>query len=284
MIKEFAIFILTYGRPHNVTTLKTLKKAGYTGKIILIIDDTDKCKNMYLEKYENVEVFNKLEILKTFDIGDNFEGTNSVIYARNVCFEIAKKLDIKYFMQLDDDYGTFEYRIYSNKEQKPKKIFNLDEPLKVLLDFYINSNIKSLAMAQGGDFIGGKNNRMAKKPTMFRKCMNSFLCSVDRPFKFSGKMNDDVNTYLVNGMRGDLMVTIPFLSVVQKTTQKNAGGLTDIYLELGTYVKSFYSVLYAPSCVTIKSMGDKHKRLHHSINWQSAVPKIIRESIRKINK
>ena len=34
-------------------------------------------------------------------------------------------------------------------------------------------------------------------------------------------------------------------SLLQKETQSNSGGLTDIYLELGTYVKSFYSVIAA---------------------------------------
>ena len=66
-------------------------------------------------------------------------------------------------------------------------------------------------------------------------------------------------------------------SIVQKETQSNAGGLTDIYLELGTYVKSFYSVIAAPSCVKVALMGDKQMRLHHAVTWKNAVPKIIRE-------
>lgn len=45
----------------------------------------------------------------------------------------------------------------------------------------------------------------------------------------------------------------------------------------GTYVKSFYSVIFAPSCVSIAMMGDKHKRIHHNISWDNCVPKILNE-------
>ena len=67
----------------------------------------------------------------------------------------------------------------------------------------------------------------------------------------------------------------------QMPTQQNGGGLTDIYLDLGTYVKSFYSVIYAPSCVKIKMMGVAERRFHHSIKWNNAVPKIINQKFKK---
>ena len=35
MDNNFAVFILTHGRPDNVKTLQTLKKCGYTGAIYL---------------------------------------------------------------------------------------------------------------------------------------------------------------------------------------------------------------------------------------------------------
>jgi hypothetical protein len=282
-MNDFVIFILTHGRAENVYTIKTLRKHGYTGKVILICDNEDKSLGDYLRKYQDVEIFDKKEISKTFDEGDNFQDRRAIIYARNACFEIAKKLGYKYFIQMDDDYTQFEYRIYSNENQKPKYIFDLDSVFLLLLDFYKKTNFATISMAQGGDFIGGKNNTMAKKPTIYRKCMNSFICSTDRPFQFVGRINEDVNTYTSKASKGLLMGTIPMVSLKQQTTQKNKGGMSDLYLDNGTYVKSFYSVMYAPSSCKIKPMGDKHKRLHHSIKWGSAVPKIISEDLKKIN-
>ena len=57
--KDFAVFILTHGRPDNVKTLSTLKKCGYTGKIYFIVDNEDKTIEQYQNNYgiENVKDF-----------------------------------------------------------------------------------------------------------------------------------------------------------------------------------------------------------------------------------
>ena len=77
------------------------------------------------------------------------------------------------------------------------------------------------------------------------------------------------------------MFTITKVSVVQKMTQQNPGGLTDIYLDNGTYVKSFYSVIHEPSCVKVALMGSNNKRIHHKINWDKCCPKILNEKWKK---
>ena len=111
--------------------------------------------------------------------------------------------------------------------------------------------------------------------------MNSFFCSIHRPFNFMGKTNEDVTAYVNHGSKGDLFLTIPFIGIEQKQTQSNDGGLTDIYKAQGTYVKSFYSLLFNPSCVKLSLMGFKENRIHHWINWENAVPKIINQKHKK---
>ena len=99
---NFVIFILSHGRADNVYTFKSLRKFGYTGDIIIVIDNEDKTADKYYENFEDVEMFDKLEISKTFDEADNFGDRRSIVYARNACFDIAKKRGYKYFMQMDD--------------------------------------------------------------------------------------------------------------------------------------------------------------------------------------
>ena len=278
---NFVAFILTHGRPDNVITYKSLRKHGYTGKVIVVIDDEDKTADEYYENFDDVEMFSKEAIAKTFDEGDNFNDRRSIVYARNACFEIAKKRGYKYFIQLDDDYTGYDYRVYTETNQKPTRVKNLDNVFGALLDFYKKTNFATIAMAQGGDFIGGKNNKMATRPTIYRKAMNSFICSTDRPFLFQGRINEDVNTYTSEASKGLLMGTISLVSLTQKTTQTNKGGMTDIYLDNGTYVKSFYTVIFSPSSCKVKPMGDTRMRLHHAIDWDRAVPKIVRESLKQ---
>ena len=282
MDSNFAAFILTHGRPDNVITYNTLKSTGYTGKIYIIIDNEDKYADEYYQKFgDKVIMFDKKAIAKTFDEADNFEDRRAIVYARNACFNIAKDLGITYFMQLDDDYGSFHLRIYKSNKDTPKRIKKIDKVLDVMLEFYKTIPAKSIAMAQGGDFIGGAGSGTAKKKQLKRKCMNSFICSTERPFKFNGRINEDVNTYTHKASIGDLFFTIPTLSLEQKTTQSSTGGMTDIYLDKGTYIKSFYSVIFQPSSVKVALMGDKNMRLHHRVSWKHTTPVILEEKYKK---
>lgn len=283
MDKNFAAFILTHGRPDNVITYNTLKKTGYTGDIYIIIDNEDKTSKDYYDRFgDKVIMFDKKEIANTFDEADNFDDRRAIVYARNACFKIAKDLGIKYFIQLDDDYTTF--RFASNNKGKyitqNTSITNLDGIFTAMLNFYKNTNIHSIAMAQGGDFIGGENSRVFKEK-LARKCMNSFICSTDRPFQFVGRINEDVNNYTHKGSLGYLFFTIASVRLEQKQTQSNDGGMTDIYLDNGTYIKSFYSVIFQPSSVTIALMGNKNNRLHHRVNWNATTPVILDEKYKK---
>lgn len=281
MLDDFAVFILTHGRPDKVITYDTLKRQGYTGDIYIIIDNEDKKADEYKVKYgDKVIVFDKAAIAQTFDEGDNFGDRRAVIYARNACFQIARDLGVKYFLQLDDDYYEFQYKINGRLEY-PKGHFTvktkLDAIFSYMLNYYKSINAKSIAMLQGGDFFGGAKGFGKPK----RKCMNTFFCSTDRPFHFVGRVNEDVNTYVWYQSLGNLFLSVPFLMMNQLDTQGNDGGMTEMYLDSGTYVKSFYTVMYAPSCVKVGMMGEVHKRLHHRIKWDNAVPCIVDEKYRK---
>jgi len=69
------------------------------------------------------------------------------------------------------------------------------------------------------------------------------------------------------------------LQLKQIQTQKTPGGLTDIYRALGTYIKSFYTVMFAPSCAKISVLGERHDRVHHHIASNAAYPKILRPPV-----
>lgn len=283
---DFCIFIISHGRANNVATWRTLdnKKSKYPRYVI--IDDTDNESDEYIKNFgkDKVIIFDKEEIAKTTDHGDNFWNLRTTTHARNACFNIAKELGYTYFLVLDDDYTGFQYRI-DDKFKYPnpvKSISKIDTIIDLFLDYYKSIPAKSICMAQGGDYIGGNNGFGIGRTSYSRKAMNSWFCSVDRPIKFISRLNEDVNTYLIHGQKGDIYLTVPFVSLSQKATQKNAGGMSDAYIESGTYVKTFYSVMYCPSFCKVDLMGTKNKRIHHKINWNHAVPKIISVEHKKI--
>lgn len=282
MNDNFAVFILSHGRPNNVITLNTLKKCGYTGKWYIVIDNEDSTADEYYKNFgeERVIMFDKLQIAQTFDTADTFNDRKTIVYARNACFDIANKLGIKYFLELDDDYTGFMHRYIEGQQLRSKITTRLDDIFKMMIDFLNCTGALTVAFVQGGDLIGGlDNNNFHKK--ILRKAMNSFFCDVDKPFKFLGRVNEDVNTYTLLGQQGKLIMSISEFMLNQKQTQSNAGGMTSTYLDNGTYVKSFYSVMYSPSCVKVAAMGDKHMRMHHQVKWECCTPKILSQKYKK---
>jgi hypothetical protein len=280
---DFVALILTHGRPDRCFTYHSLRKHGYTGPIILVVDNEDKTIQQYHDRYPGeVVVFDKLEMSKRVDECDNFTDRRATIYARNKSFDIAAEHGYRYFIELDDDYFSFDYAWKNKREYGASPIRNLDKVFRYLLAFLQSTPTHSIAIAQGGDYIGGKKNPNWQKEALTRKCMNTWVCDTHRRFWFRGRMNDDVNTYTSLGSQGLLFFTYHSLRITQPPTQSVAGGMTEIYLDSGTYVKSAYTVMQNPSFAKVFMLGGvKHKRLHHHISWDHAVPKILREQHRK---
>lgn len=60
--------------------------------------------------------------------------------------------------------------------------------------------------------------------------------------------------------------------------------MTELYLDNGTYVKSFYSVMFHPSGVKISVLRDHFARIHHKVKWSNTIPMIIDEKYKKAAK
>lgn len=276
---DFVALILTHGRP-NVPTIRGLELSNYTGPWCLVVDDDDEALPEYVERYgdDKVWIFSKDEIVQRMDEGDCFGNRKAVVYARNASFDCASELGYRYFIQLDDDYQTFRWR--RNDTLAPAtstpRIRNLNAVWQTMLDWYVTlpDTIATIAMAQGGDFIGGIPDGPV---TAKRKAMNSFLCDTRKRFWFPGRVNEDVNAYTELQRRGVGFITTMQVDIDQMPTQQQAGGMTDLYLLEGTYVKSAYTVMRCPSAARISYLADsgKNPRIHHRITWDACAPKIV---------
>lgn len=280
---DFAIFILSHERADNVKTVSLLKKCNYTGKWYIIIDNCDSQANKYYDNFgkDHIIMFDKISEVKNSDTMDQLDSNNIVLFARNTCFDIAKNIGIKYFLELDDDYDEIRCRYEKDGILRSFFIRDLDYIVEPYIEFLDSSGALTVALTQSGDFIGGKGSMVFKKRVV-RKAMNAFFCTTDRPFKFLGRLNEDVNMYCLLGSMGLKIFSTADVSINQSLTQQNSGGLTDAYLNLGTYIKSFYSVMCCPSFVKVYEIGHKFKRFHHLVNWENATPKIISNRFKKI--
>ena len=276
---KFVVFILSHGRASfcKENTYNILRSCGYTGKVIIVCDNEDTTIEEYYKEFgkDNVYVFDKEKEARQVDELNNFNNRKCDIFARNAMWNIAKELGYMYFQQLDDDYYYFGHR----RIEGAKKTLCYSLVAKWFVEFLLNTPdyVKTIAFAQGGDHIGGYDENILYK----RKAMNSFFCLTSRPFKFIGTFNGDVNTYTSLNIQGNLFLTFLSFDLSQADTQQATGGAAELYKSFGTYVKSFTTVMIAPSCVQVRMMGDKYYRLHHNIKWGRCTPKIVSEEYKK---
>lgn len=293
--RNFCVLILSHGRPDNVVTVDTLRRFGYTGDWFIVLDDLDPTIDKYKAKFgeDKIIVFNKEAYMSTTDSMDNFWFHKSIVYARNACIDIAQGLGYRFFAEYEDDYDSIRWRMNPEIEYSSKMLSSehntLDRVFDVMLDYLIETpRLTSICMAQSGDYIGGGNSRMIKEQSR-RKAMNSWMIDTQKPFYFSGTMNDDVVVYTSLTSQGVLFLTTGYIAINQKQTQSNASGNTDMYKRFGTYAKSFYSVMSHPSGVkigTLQNLGDRVNtnafRVHHTVQWKHTAPKILQEKYKKV--
>lgn len=273
---SFCLFIMSHQRPDRIRTIPSLKKAGYTGDLYIVVDDKDPMLDQYKDRFpDRLLVFNKDEVEENFDRGDNFEDQQAALWPRMACWEFAEQLGYQWFIEFDDDYEWFGHRIDPDGNYSDGiPTTNMDAVIESFIEYMQDAPIHSIAFSQGGDWIGGEGTTHGGVTTK-RKAMNSFLCNTERPFKWTGRHNEDVSTYTTEGRRGKIFLTYMPMFLSQERTQATEGGMTEAYLKDGTYVKSFYTIMHCPSSVTITEMGTANPRLHHQVSWRHTVPKIL---------
>lgn len=273
---DFCVFVISHGKPTN-DTYEQLMLLKCTYPIYIVIDDKDSKMDEYIKKYgkDNVCIFSKVEYAKKCDMFDNFDFDKVIIYARNACYDFAKKLGYKYFIEFDDDYNEFAFRFPGKKWIHMKKS-DINKVLTLYVDYYEkHSQIKILAMMQGADITGIVNGRP------LRKTMNTLICSTDRRVVFNGRINEDVNSYTRGNQLGELFISFPHVTIHQRASQ-TGNGMSKTYEKFGTYTKSFYSVIQCPSFVKISVLQSPTSyRIHHNINTRLGVTKVLSSMYKK---
>lgn len=280
--KRFAVFILSHGRANEIKTVGMLQKQNYTGNYYVVIDNEDEQEALYREKFgDRVIQFDKLAESKETDTGDLDDDRRVGVFARNAIQKIAKDMGYKYHLQLDDDFSGIVARQATGKKNKlSSKKINVDKVIGAMLDFMDSTNVAWLSFALSSDYLGGTDNRKWQSG-LVPKTMGSFLMRADKPIKFRMRMNDDITTCVDSWAKGVPNYTVMMLQAETPATQAMKGGMTDIYVDNGTYRKSFYSVMCNPSCVKVARQGLIDFRIHHNISWNNCAPKVLNEKWRK---
>ena len=144
-MNNFAVYILSHGRAGNVKTYHTLRNAGYTGKIYVVIDDEDKQGDLYREEFgDECVVFCKQEYMDKADT-ISLDGTRiSALFARLFIMDIAK--DNEYYLMIDDDVEKITFRYPCGNSLKSMAIKNADYMFEKIVNFMKGAKLNVLAL------------------------------------------------------------------------------------------------------------------------------------------
>ena len=273
---DFCVFVISHGKPFN-DTYEQLMLCKCEYPIYIVIDDMDSKKDEYIAKYgeDKVCIFSKKEYAKKCDMFDNFDFDKVIIFARNACYDFAKKLGYRYFIELDDDYNEFAFRFPGFKWIHMKRA-NITDIFTLYVNYYAeHDKIDILAFMQGSDITGIING------VPIRKAMNTLICSIDRRVIFNGRINEDVNAYTRGNQLGRIFISFPNVTIHQRASQ-TGNGMSKTYEMFGTYTKSFYSVIQCPSFVRISVLQSPTSyRIHHNISHRYGFAKILSSKYKK---
>ena len=280
---RFAVFILSHGRAKTICTYRALRRCGYTGDLYVVIDNEDSDEVEYRRKFgDDIIQFDKRDYVAKTDLGDTDNDRRIGVFARNFIQDKAKEMGYQYHLQLDDDIHGFAVRKVIDGKLATTPIRNMDRVLEAMCQFMDDTPTTALSFGLAMYYVGGPASRQWKQQ-MLHKTMTTFLMRADHIEYFHMRMNDDITTSALNVSRGMIYYTYMPLMVEVDGTQEQKGGMTDIYVDNGTYRKSFYTVMALPSCSYVATMGLSYERIHHEVRWANCAPKVLSEGYRHID-
>ena len=272
------IFIPSYHRPTNVKTAKYFVKKGYNSKKIHVFiddetDDIDVYKKEMAKLNCHLHIFNMKEARDRYDfVHRQSKSRRSAGQCRNMFYDIAKKLNIDFYLVIDDD--TRQYEI------KPFAIYTrgavLEDFVKVfegVKEFMQRQRIGLFGLSQTGDMFSVPDYKIFRN-----KVMNTTFVNTKYIYRGERSIQDNDTSQFVGVMNEGLftgsVATGLALNPTSSATQK--GGLTELYNENKLLNKSLVIPIQFPSLCYAERQKKNGGRLHHRILHRYLMPKIIK--------
>lgn len=285
------IFILSHNRVASCPTLSLLDKLNYTGIIKIVVDNEDPQLDEYRNKYkEKLLVFNKNSMIGIVDTAFSKATIikSSPIYARVFIDLYAMEYNLGDYIVLDDDIKNFKFRVPKGDSLPTYPIGDFNKLLSYLFNFMQNKNIYALSFAHQGMFIGGVKSFDEEKIMGKRVASNVWLLNSNKPFTWQTIFYDDYNSCLLNGQKGKLIFTIPFICTemekqggqVISSKKLKDNGMGEAYKNTTQLQRCLYSTIVSPSSCTVKEVkrdGNWWVRL----NKETQFPKIVSDRFKK---
>lgn len=278
-----AIYICTHGRPSKQITHRMLRKAGYTGEIVLVIDNEDEHGKGYLEfvKGEDntrIHVFDKRKIIDSTNTTNYPPNRKTILYAKNACEQFAKEDNCDCFVICDDDIPGFRYRYVEGKSCKSLTISdNMDQIIDSHYKFLIESNVAATSFGIAQFYFTGancfNNDNMQKWRIPYTFVFRNIQHSID----WVSDYGEDITTSIEQSRHGQFQCAMPFVQMNLSPMGVGDGGMVELHKD--TFRLAEYGHVWHPDCEQIKYYKDHWMS---TIERDKAFPKLISSSFKKI--
>ena len=272
------IFIPSYHRPSNVKTAKYFIKNGYNpNKIHVVLDDAADDIEEYKTEMDKlkckIHIFNMQSSIDNYDyVHKAYEHRRSTGQCINMIYDIAKSLNLNFFLVMDDDTNGFEKRPF----QVYDGLADFSDVVNTFLavkDLMIKHHIGSFALSQTGDMFARFNTKVLRKKTMNTSFYNMPYINKGRKGVLDNDTSEFVNIMNEGYFTGSLASGIV---LKQTASAKAKGGLTDVYNQTKLLSKSLVTPIQFPSRIIAEKQTRNGGRLHHKINYRYLSPCLIK--------
>jgi hypothetical protein len=279
---NYAVMICTHGRPNAQHTLKTLRDCGYTGKIILIVDDEDDTlPELMMKTFGEAEIveFNKQMWIDTSDTGTNENQRKCILYAKNFCEDLAKDRQLDAFVIADDDIFNLRYRYPEDGKLKSLKITkDMDKVIEAYVEYMLSADIVATGFGFTQFYFSGENSFSPENFLKYRVPYNFVFRNAKYKIDWMSWFGEDIITAVMYNKRGYFMQDFPFVQQEIKPLAKEAGGMKDTYDNNSDIRLAMQNIMYLPS--ELKAFKYRGKYMA-SIKRDKAFPMLISSSYKK---
>lgn len=254
MRTDFAIFILTHGRPDRQLTYETLQREGYTGKVYLVVDDLDTTAPQYMCQYDNVILFDKMKYVDKTDCGLSEPKINFAVFARNAIEDIAKEMGYKFFGMFDDDVKKLRFRYEENNHLMSVEVMNLDKVIDAVLEYMEECCISTTSFSPVPAFIGGLNRfeQRTLDSGKLRECFNVIFRNSSFDVHWGLNMHEDRITSMISGLQGQIWQMLLFIQMdLGELFGKSDGGNSSVYRSMDKFQQVFFPTLVFPNSIYV---------------------------------
>lgn len=245
---RYEVFIISHERSDRVETYDTLRTAGYTGRINVVIDDED----IQLQQYQNrfgqeLVIFNKQMYIDKVDTITNKKGLSTAVYARQFVEDRAYELSLDAYITMDDDVINLRHRYVEGDVVKSQKLTqNLDKVLDAYVDFMVSCNLSAVSFSNVMLYIGGVDD-IEQRIIGNREMYQIHIRNTKFPVEWKSVINNDAITELLCARQGYHLWSLPFVIYDSPKMNTLSGGMKSVYNSLTEFERAFMATIALPS-------------------------------------